>query len=152
MAVSVDGMIARENDDTSFVSETEWKNFHSMVQRVGNIVVGERTYKIMEKGREFEGLRAIKTLSGEGIPINCTLVFTPEQALLAAKVGAKIVSPFAGRIDDYLRTKNNISFDKAEYFPADGKNNLDDNGIVSGIDLVRQIVEIFKKHRIKGRP
>src|SRR3989344_3438214 len=103
-----------------------------------------------EKGREFDGLRAIKTLSGEDIPINCTLVFTPEQALLAAKAGAKIVSPFAGRIDDYLRTKNNIQFDKADYFPAEGRDNLDDNGVVSGIDLVRQIAEIFNKYCIKA--
>lgn len=103
-----------------------------------------------EKGREFEGLRAIRTLSEEGIPINCTLIFTPEQALLAAKAGAKIVSPFAGRIDDYLRTQNNIPFEKSDYFPAEGKDNLNDNGIVSGIDLVRKIVEIFKKHCIKA--
>lgn len=103
-----------------------------------------------EKGRDFDGLRAIKTLSEEGIPINCTLVFTPEQALLAAKAGAKIVSPFSGRIDDYLRTLNNIPFDKSDYFPAKGKDNLNDNGIVSGIDLVEKIAEIFKKHGIKS--
>lgn len=103
-----------------------------------------------EKGKEFEGLRAIKELSEEGIPVNCTLIFTPEQALLAAKAGAKIVSPFSGRIDDYIRTLNNIPFDKSDYFPAEGKGSLNDNGIVSGIDLVRQIVEIFKKHNIKA--
>ena len=103
-----------------------------------------------DKGREFEGLRAIRTLSEESIPINCTLVFTPEQALLAAKAGAKIVSPFAGRVDDFIRTKNNIQFDKADYFPAEGKDNLDDNGVVSGIDLVRQIAEIFNKYCIKA--
>ena len=102
------------------------------------------------KGREFDGLRAIRTLSEEGIPINCTLVFTPEQALLAAKAGAKIVSPFAGRVDDYLRNLNNIPFDKSDYFPAEGRDSLNDQGIVSGIDLVRQIVEIFKKHNFKA--
>lgn len=103
-----------------------------------------------EKGKEFDGLRAIKTLSAEGIPINCTLIFTPEQALLAAKAGAKIVSPFSGRIDDYIRTLNNIPFDKSDYFPAEGKDGLNDNGIVSGVDLARHIVEIFKKHNIKA--
>jgi len=46
------------------------------------------------------GIRAIKTLSAEGIRINCTLIFSANQALLAAKAGAYIVSPFAGRIDD----------------------------------------------------
>jgi transaldolase len=41
---------------------------------------------------------------------------TPEQALLAAKAGATYVSPFAGRIDDYIRTKMGVSFKKGDYF------------------------------------
>lgn len=47
-----------------------------------------------------EGLKAIKQLSEEGIKTNCTLVFSANQALLAAKAGATFVSPFVGRIDD----------------------------------------------------
>jgi len=47
-----------------------------------------------------EGLKAIKVLSKEGIKCNTTLVFTPMQALLAAKAGARYVSPFIGRLDD----------------------------------------------------
>ena len=47
-----------------------------------------------------EGLRAIRTLSSEGIRINTTLIFTAPQALLAAKAGASFVSPFIGRLDD----------------------------------------------------
>lgn len=47
-----------------------------------------------------EGLKALKTLSGDGIRVNVTLVFSPSQALLAAKNGAYIVSPFVGRLDD----------------------------------------------------
>ncbi|MEL6671376.1 MAG: fructose-6-phosphate aldolase [Bacteroidota bacterium] len=47
-----------------------------------------------------EGVKAIKTLSSEGIKINTTLIFTPIQALVAAKAGAKYVSPFIGRLDD----------------------------------------------------
>ncbi len=98
-------------------------------------------------GTDFDGIKAIKELSKAKIPVNCTLIFTPEQALLAAKAGAKFVSPFAGRIDDFIRKNNNIKFDKTEYFPADGMDEngeiLHDNGIVSGIDLVAQIVDIF---------
>lgn len=47
-----------------------------------------------------EGLKAINTLSKEGIRINTTLIFSAAQALLAAKAGAYIVSPFVGRLDD----------------------------------------------------
>jgi transaldolase len=47
-----------------------------------------------------DGLKALKTLSGEGIPVNVTLIFSATQALFAAKVGASYVSPFVGRLDD----------------------------------------------------
>ena len=47
-----------------------------------------------------DGLKACKSLSSEGIPVNVTLVFSPNQALLAAKSGAKYISPFIGRLDD----------------------------------------------------
>jgi len=51
----------------------------------------------------LEGLKAIKTLSSQGIRINATLVFTASQALLVAKAGAAYVSPFIGRLDDISR-------------------------------------------------
>jgi transaldolase len=47
-----------------------------------------------------EGLKACKSLSQEGMSVNVTLVFSPNQAVLAAKAGAKYVSPFIGRLDD----------------------------------------------------
>ncbi|MBN2061942.1 MAG: fructose-6-phosphate aldolase [Deltaproteobacteria bacterium] len=47
-----------------------------------------------------EGLRAVRTLAGEGIKTNVTLCFSPVQALMAAKAGAAYVSPFVGRLDD----------------------------------------------------
>jgi len=47
-----------------------------------------------------EGLKAVKRLSGKGIKTNVTLIFSPSQALLAAKAGATYVSPFVGRLDD----------------------------------------------------
>ncbi len=47
-----------------------------------------------------DGIKAIKKFSSEGIRTNCTLVFSPGQALLAAKAGASYVSPFIGRLDD----------------------------------------------------
>lgn len=47
-----------------------------------------------------DGIKAIKYFSGKGIRTNCTLIFSPGQALLAAKAGATYVSPFVGRLDD----------------------------------------------------
>ncbi len=47
-----------------------------------------------------EGIKAIKSFTSEGIRTNCTLVFSPGQAILAAKAGASYVSPFLGRLDD----------------------------------------------------
>lgn len=47
-----------------------------------------------------EGIKAIRTLSDEGIRTNCTLCFSPTQALIAAKAGATYISPFIGRLDD----------------------------------------------------
>jgi transaldolase len=106
-----------------------------------------------EHGKQFEGLKAIKELSKQKIPVNCTLVFTPEQALLAAKAGAKYISPFVGRIDDYLRDQNKIKYGKNDYFPESGLKNVetkDDNGIFSGIELVRECVEILKIHKLNS--
>lgn len=68
-----------------------------------------------------EGLKAISILSKEGIPTNCTLVFSPAQALLAARAGANFVSPFVGRLDDIGTT---------------------------GVDLIHNIADIFAIHDI----
>ena len=76
-----------------------------------------------DDGLEFEGLQATRQLSSEGIPINVTLIMTPEQALLAAKAGGAYTSPFAGRIDDYIRSnlgmKRGVDFQKEDYFDYD---------------------------------
>lgn len=69
-----------------------------------------------------DGIRACKTLSGEGIRINVTLCFTAAQALLAAKAGAYIISPFVGRLDDIGLT---------------------------GMDLIRSIVKIYNNYGFK---
>jgi len=55
-----------------------------------------------------DGLRAVRRLSGMGIKTNVTLVFSPGQALLAAKAGATYVSPFVGRLDDISHTGMNL--------------------------------------------
>jgi transaldolase len=66
-----------------------------------------------------QGIRACRTLAAEGVHVNVTLVFSPTQALLAAKVGAAYVSPFIGRLDDIA---------------------------TDGMALIEQIVEIFDNY------
>jgi len=69
-----------------------------------------------------DGIKAIKYLSDKGISVNTTLIFNPIQALIAARAGAKYVSPFIGRLDD-------IGHD--------------------GISIIKEIVEIFTIHDIE---
>lgn len=72
----------------------------------GMIAEGEAIYALDPKHMVVkipmtaEGLKAIKALSAKGIPTNCTLIFSANQALLAARAGAAYVSPFLGRLDD----------------------------------------------------
>ncbi len=105
------------------------------------------------KAKNTEGLRAVRALVQARIPVNVTLVFTPEQALLAAKAGATYISPFVGRVDDYIREQHGIGFEKADYFPAEGIRKGDlkiqDNGIVSGVDLVAKCVAIIRNYNFK---
>lgn len=60
VSISVNGFIAKENGDTGFVSDTEWKSFRSMVKNTGNIIVGRKTYEIMKSGNEFRDLDNVK--------------------------------------------------------------------------------------------
>ncbi len=117
-----------------------------------NIKIPVNTAFDNDEKTQFDGIKTVRKLSEAGIPVNCTLIFTPEQALLAAKAGAKFLSPFAGRIDDFLRKQMNIEFKKTDYYPAsgmmDGDQFIDDNGIVSGIDLVAQCVEIVEQYSL----
>jgi dihydrofolate reductase len=59
MAMTANGYIAKKNDDTTFVSSKEWKSFCAMIRKVGNMVVGSRTYEIMRKGVELQKFHSI---------------------------------------------------------------------------------------------
>ena len=63
-----------------------------------------------------EGLRAMKMLSQSGVKVNATLIFTPLQALLAAKAGASYVSPFVGRLDDIAQDGMKVVEDTKRIF------------------------------------
>jgi transaldolase len=65
-----------------------------------------------------DGVKACKTLAGEGIRVNVTLIFSATQAWLAAKVGASYVSPFVGRLDDIGTTGMNLIREIVDIFEA----------------------------------
>jgi transaldolase len=71
-----------------------------------------------------EGMKAVKTLKEEGIETNVTLIFSANQAILAAKAGASYISPFIGRLDD---------------------------GGQDGIELIREIIQIFRNYQLESK-
>ena len=109
IASIVDGPISGEVKATTTDAEGMIKEGREIAKIHPNMVV-----KIP---MTTEGLKAVKVLSAEGIKTNVTLIFTANQALLAARAGATYVSPFLGRLDD-------IS--------------------VRGVDLINEIAQIFE--------
>lgn len=109
IASIVDGPISGEVKATTVDAEGMIKEGREIAKIHPNMVV-----KIP---MTVEGLKAVKVLNSEGIKTNVTLVFSANQALLAARAGATYVSPFLGRLDDISQP---------------------------GIDLIRQIAEIFE--------
>jgi len=85
-----------------------------------------------------EGLKAIKQLESEGIRVNTTLVFSPTQALLAAKAGASFVSPFVGRLDDISTTGMQLIHDIVTIFD---NYQIDTEVIVASIRNPMHVVE-----------
>src|SRR6266571_4867138 len=89
------------------------------MMREGHDIAKIDQHMIVKVPLTRDGIRACKELSGEGIRVNVTLVFSAAQALLAAKVGATFVSPFVGRLDDIA---------------------------TNGMDLIGEIVEVYDNY------
>ncbi|WP_236896107.1 fructose-6-phosphate aldolase [Clostridium beijerinckii] len=138
------GVICGVTTNPSLIAK-EGRDFNEVIKEITEIVdgpisgevVSEDADGMIKEGREIaaihknmivkipmtaEGLKATKVLASEGIKTNVTLIFSATQALLAANAGATYVSPFLGRVDD-------IS--------------------MIGMDLVRDIAEIFAVHGIE---
>ena len=139
------GVICGVTTNPSLIAK-EGKNFNNVIKEITSIVDGPisdevkattiKAEDMIVEAREIakihknmvvkipmtvEGLKAVKILSKEGIKTNVTLIFSANQALLAARAGATYVSPFLGRLDD-------ISTD--------------------GLELIRTIADIFATHDI----
>jgi transaldolase len=116
------GIVDGVTTNPTLLSKEDMK-FEELIKKICRVISGPvnvecvstQSKDIIKEGRELakiadnivlkipicvEGLKAIKVLSGEGIQVNATLIFSPTQALLAAKAGARYVSPFIGRLDD----------------------------------------------------
>lgn len=140
------GFISGVTTNPSLVAK-EGKDFHSVIQEIAGIVDGpvsaevlsDKADDMIEEGRILaalaprvvvkipitpEGMKAVKGLKKLGIRTNVTLVFSANQAILAARAGASYVSPFVGRIDD-------IGWD--------------------GVELISTISKIFKLQEIETK-
>ena len=141
------GVIDGVTTNPSLISK-ENRDFESLIKEICEIIQGlpislevlslnsdgmiEEARKLSKRGENIvvkipmtsEGLKAIKVLASEGIKTNTTLVFSPTQALLAAKAGTTYVSPFIGRLDDISQT---------------------------GMDLVEQIMTIFDNYDFQSQ-
>lgn len=140
------GVICGVTTNPSLIAK-EGRNVNEVLKEIASIVDGpisgeikastEDAESMIKEGREIaalhknmvvkipmtiEGLKAVKVLSGEGIRTNVTLIFSANQALLAARAGASYVSPFLGRLDDINQP---------------------------GIDLIRDTVQIFNNYGIE---
>jgi transaldolase len=118
------GVICGVTTNPSLIAK-EGRDFNEVIKEITSIVDGPISGEVkatttdaegmIQEGREIaaihpnmivkipmtvEGLKAVKVLSAEGIKTNVTLIFTANQALLAARAGATYVSPFLGRLDD----------------------------------------------------
>lgn len=134
------GVICGVTTNPSLIAK-EGRDFNEVIKEITSIVDGAISGEVkattvdaegmIAEGREIakihpnmvvkipmtvEGLKVVKVLSAEGIKTNVTLIFTANQALLAARAGATYVSPFLGRLDDISQT---------------------------GVDLIRQIADMF---------
>jgi len=133
------GILDGVTTNPSLVAKEGHKDFRSMLEKICAIVDGDvsaevvstKADEILKEGRELakihknivvkvplikEGLKAVKVFSEEGIRTNVTLCFSASQAILAAKAGAYIISPFVGRLDDISQ---------------------------NGMELISQIVQIY---------
>ncbi len=116
------GLVDGVTTNPSLIAK-EGRNFESVIKEIASIVDGPISAEVtaldseamIEQARKLvkihknvvikipmtkEGIKAVHTVSKEGIRVNMTLIFSPAQALLAAKAGARYVSPFVGRLDD----------------------------------------------------
>lgn len=142
-AINEWGVICGVTTNPSLIAKEGNVDFKTVIEEIASIVDGPisaevislEAEKMVEEAVELadihpnivikvpmvpEGLKAVKQLSARGIKTNVTLVFSANQALLAARAGATYVSPFVGRMDDIGNAGMDIIVDIAEIFDIHG--------------------------------
>lgn len=137
------GVISGVTTNPTLVSKEQGRTFADILADITGVVPGPvsaeavsmETEPMIEEARRLaavapnvvvkipmtiEGLKAVKVLAGEGVHTNVTLIFSANQALLAALAGASYVSPFVGRIDDTGHDGMQVVRDIAEIFEIHG--------------------------------
>lgn len=90
MAISLNGFIAKEDDNTSWISETEWNSYSVAVRKAGCLIVGRRTYHILTKQPEFAEFKNVKLVAVSNKPFvtiahNHLVAYSPKEALETLK-------------------------------------------------------------------
>lgn len=159
------GVICGVTTNPSLIAK-EGRDFNEVIKEITDIVDGpisgevkattELAEDIIKEAREIanihpnmvvkipmtaEGLKATSVLSKEGIKTNLTLIFTPGQALLAARAGATYVSPFLGRLDDISYDGLNLIVDIVNIFKV---NNIDTEIIAASVRNPIHVLECSK--------
>lgn len=157
------GVICGVTTNPSLIAK-EGRDFKEVVKEITNIVDGPISAEVvsldsdgmLKEARELakihkniiikipmtkEGLKAVKILASEGIKTNVTLVFSANQALLAARAGASYVSPFVGRLDDISNEGMYIIEDIAQIFAL---HNIDCEIIGASIRNPMHVLEAAK--------
>jgi len=155
------GVISGVTTNPSLVAKENAESFHDHVKKIAVMVQGPVSAEVISTDVDGmvkearllssldknivikipmtkDGMSATKKLAVEGIPVNVTLVFSPQQALLAALAGARYVSPFVGRLDDIGEDGIGVVRDIAQLFSIHG---FDTEIIAASIRHPRHVFE-----------
>jgi len=133
----IPGRVSTEIDARlSFDTEATVKKAREIVALYKDAGIDYQKRVLVKVASTWEGLQAAKILEAEGTHVNMTLLFNLTQAIVAAEVGATLISPFAGRITDFYKAKEG----RKDHYPAP-----QDPGVVS----IQQIYNYLKKYDYK---
>lgn len=113
MAMSANGMIAKSDDETSWISKEEWDSYSAIVRKAGCLVVGHRTYQILTKQPEFAEFKDVRIIAVskndfETIATNHLVAHSPQEALGLLKEYKEIVVAGGGILNSSFMKENLI--------------------------------------------